>query len=104
MIEPKKPQKKSHSWKKEIVKKREILHSPWEEFLEPLLETLTKASYEIALKWGFPGTFFHFLSDFQEAVQNLLQRSGWHDFEKLFSHPKKNWKGKEDHKATYRIH
>jgi hypothetical protein len=46
--------------------------------VEPLLKdfigTLTEASYQLAVKCGFQGSFIHFLSDFQEVVEKVIEQ------------------------------
>jgi hypothetical protein len=45
-----------------------------ESFLKDLLITLTEASYQLAVKCGFQGSFIHFLSDFQETVEKVIEQ------------------------------
>ena len=44
-----------------------------ESLLKDFLVTLTEASYQVAVKSGFRGSFVVFLSDFQDAVEKVLE-------------------------------
>jgi hypothetical protein len=64
---------------KKISLKPPLLHSRkkekyrMESLLKDFLVTLTEASYQVAVKCGFRGSFVVFLSDFQEAVEKVLK-------------------------------
>jgi hypothetical protein len=44
--------------------------------LKDFLATLTEASYQVAVKCGFRGSFVVFLSDFQEALETVIGEVG----------------------------
>jgi len=44
-----------------------------ESLLKDFLATLTEASYQVAIKCGFNGSFLVFLSDFQEALETIIE-------------------------------
>jgi hypothetical protein len=45
-----------------------------EALLKEFITVLTEASYQVAIKCGFRGTFIVFLSDFQEALEKIIQK------------------------------
>lgn len=46
-----------------------------EEIMKEFLVLMSEASYEVALKTGFRGSFFTFLSDLQSALENVIQKN-----------------------------
>lgn len=45
-----------------------------EGFLKELMAKLAEASYRVALKTGFRGSFISFLSDLQDALDSVIEQ------------------------------
>lgn len=45
-----------------------------ETLMKEFLSKMTEASYQVALKTGFRGSFMAFLSDLQEALDQVIQK------------------------------
>ena len=57
-------------------RKREAQNHRLESLLKYFMTSITEASYEVALKCGFRGTFIAFLSDLQEALERVIRKDG----------------------------
>jgi len=68
--------KRSQSERSAPSRKREAQNHRLESLLKNFLTSITEASYEVALKCGFRGTFIAFLSDLQEALEKVIQKDG----------------------------
>lgn len=45
-----------------------------ENLMQEFLAKVTEASYQVALKTGFRGSFINFLTDLQEALDQVIQK------------------------------
>lgn len=68
--------------------KKEAQSHRMEWILKDSLSLFTKASYQVALRCGFRGTFITFLSDLQEALEKVIQKDGSRNLDKIrrYSH------------------
>jgi len=57
---------------------RPIINDKIEALMKEFLTRLTEASYQVALKFGFQGTFINFLSDLQDALEQVIHKDRSH--------------------------